>query len=161
MSKKSAVLQNWWEINIPSATKTGQHNENQILIWRIHVSALRLNAKLFGRSQGGETAHTSLLYHGYTRLMDLEVFWMNLAGDEFAVVQMVLNCWKNISSAYISWTNTGKIRTSSWQKGQMRLLTTNFGSLYTQGMSESNFLEALRQQWPWLSLPYTLVSEGS
>lgn len=48
----------------------GQHNEKQILIWRTHVSALRLNAKLFGRSQGGEMAHTALLCHGYTRHMD-------------------------------------------------------------------------------------------
>jgi len=53
---------------------------------------------------------------------------MNLAGDEFAVVQMVLYCWKNISPAYISCTNTGKIRTSSWQKGAMQPL--HFGSLY-------------------------------
>lgn len=52
----------------------GQHNEKTVLIWRISVSALRLNAKPFGRSRGGETAYASLLYCGYTRHMDSEIF---------------------------------------------------------------------------------------
>lgn len=116
MSKKSTGLQSWGEINIPSASKLGQHNKKQILIWRTPVSAPRLNASMFGRSQGGEMAPTFLLYHGYTRHMDWEMFWTSLAGDEFVVGQMVLNCWKNISPAYISCTNTGKIRACPWQE---------------------------------------------
>lgn len=70
MSKKSKGLQSRGEINIPSATKLGQHNKKQILIWRIPLSAPRLNASVFGRSQGGEKAPAFLLYHGCTRHMD-------------------------------------------------------------------------------------------
>lgn len=129
MSKKSTGLQSWGEINIPSASKLGQHNEQQILIWRIPVSAPRLNASMFGRSQGGEMAPPFLLYHGYTRHMDWEMFWTSLAGDEFVVGQMVLNCWKNISPAYISCTNTGKIRTCPWQERGNEMPYNDFGSL--------------------------------
>lgn len=129
MSKKSTGLQSWGEINIPSASKLGQHNKKQILIWRIPASAPRLNASMFGRSQGGEMAPTFLLYHGYTRHMDGEMFWTSLAGDEFVVGQMVLNCWKNISPAYISCTNTGKIRTCPWQEKGNEIPYNDFGSL--------------------------------
>lgn len=164
MPKKSTVLPNWWEINTPSATKMGRHNEKLILIWRIHVSALRLNAKRFGRSRGGETARTSLLYRGYTRHMDYEMFWMSLAGDEFVVGQMVLNCWKNISSAYISCTNTGQIRSCSRQERGMRLLIRNLGSLYIHtrriNKNRRKFPEAHGQWWPWVTLPLAPLLEG-
>lgn len=129
MSKKSTGLQSWGEINIPSASKLGQHSEKQIFIWRIPVSAPRLNASVFGRSQGGEMAPTFLLYQGCTRHMDWEMFWTSLAGDEFVVGQMVLNCWKNISPAYISCTNTGKIRTCPWQERGNEIPHNDFGSL--------------------------------
>lgn len=89
------------------------------------------------------------------------MFWMNLAGDEFVVGQMVLNCWKNISSAYISCTNTGQIRSFSWQKRGMRLLTRNLGSLYIQAQrinkTRRKFPEAPGQWWPRVPLPLAIV----
>lgn len=151
MSKKSTGLQSWGEINIASASKLGQHNKKQILIWRTPVSAPRLNASVFGRSQGGEMAPTFLLYHGYTRHMDWEMFWTSLAGDEFVVGQMVLNCWKNISPAYISCTNTGKIRACPWQeRGEWDALQWLWFSGYSQRIHKAGeeIPAAPEQQWP-------------